>query len=44
MRIAIGNGLRPDVWGPFRARFRIPLIVEFYASTEGNGMVMVRGA
>jgi len=32
----VGNGLRPEVWGPFQKRFKIPLIVEFYASTEGN--------
>lgn len=42
VRIAMGNGLRPDVWPRFRERFGIPLIAEFYASTEGNGMVMVR--
>ena len=42
VRVAIGNGLRPDVWRPFRERFGIPVITEFYASTEGNGMTMVR--
>ena len=31
-----GNGLRPDVWDEFQRRFRIPRILEFYASTEGN--------
>ena len=35
-RLACGNGLRPDVWERFQRRFRIPAIVEFYASTEGN--------
>jgi fatty-acyl-CoA synthase len=36
LRLACGNGLRPDVWGDFQQRFRIPQILEFYAATEGN--------
>lgn len=36
VRIAIGNGLRPDVWGEFQERFGIPEVGEFYGSTEGN--------
>jgi fatty-acyl-CoA synthase len=36
LRIACGNGLRPEVWEPFQARFKIPRILEYYASTEGN--------
>ena len=36
LRLACGNGLRPDVWGEFKQRFRIPQIIEFYAATEGN--------
>jgi fatty-acyl-CoA synthase len=36
LRIACGNGLRPEVWVPFQARFKIPRILEYYASTEGN--------
>jgi fatty-acyl-CoA synthase len=36
LRLACGNGLRPEVWEPFKARFRIPRILEYYASTEGN--------
>jgi fatty-acyl-CoA synthase len=36
LRLACGNGLRPDVWREFEARFRISRILEFYASTEGN--------
>jgi len=36
LRMACGNGLRPEVWGPFKTRFRIPRILEYYASTEGN--------
>lgn len=30
-----GNGLRPDVWKPFRDRFGIETIHEFFNSTEG---------
>lgn len=36
IRAAMGNGLRPEVWGPFVERFNVPKIVEFYGSTEGN--------
>jgi fatty-acyl-CoA synthase len=36
LRIACGNGLRADVWESFQDRFRIPQILEYYASTEGN--------
>ena len=36
LRVAFGNGLRPDVWDDFKRRFAIPEIVEFYGSTEGN--------
>ena len=36
LRLACGNGLRPEVWEPFQRRFRIPQILEYYASTEGN--------
>jgi fatty-acyl-CoA synthase len=36
IRLACGNGLREDVWVPFQKRFRIPQILEYYASTEGN--------
>jgi fatty-acyl-CoA synthase len=36
LRLACGNGLRPDVWPQFKQRFRIPQIIEFYAATEGN--------
>ena len=36
LRLAFGNGLRPDVWPEFKARFAIPQILEFYGSTEGN--------
>lgn len=36
IRLAFGNGLRPDVWPELKRRFRIPEILEFYGSTEGN--------
>ena len=36
LRLACGNGLRPEVWEKFKERFRIPRILEYYASTEGN--------
>jgi fatty-acyl-CoA synthase len=36
LRIACGNGLRPDIWAAFKERFRIPKILEWYAATEGN--------
>ena len=36
IRMAFGNGLRPDIWPVMKQRFRIPEILEFYGSTEGN--------
>ncbi|GAA98024.1 hypothetical protein E5Q_04704 [Mixia osmundae IAM 14324] len=36
VRMAFGNGMRPDVFEDFKARFGIQAISEFYASTEGN--------
>ena len=36
VRLAFGNGLRPDVWTEFQERFAIGDILEFYGSTEGN--------
>ncbi|KAJ2992987.1 hypothetical protein NUW58_g1987 [Xylaria curta] len=37
VRIALGNGLRPDVWARFQERFGIEGVGEFYAATEGAG-------
>ncbi|GKZ34230.1 hypothetical protein AbraIFM66950_004415 [Aspergillus brasiliensis] len=37
VRLALGNGLRPDIWNRVKERFNIPTIAEFYASTEGPG-------
>lgn len=36
LRLAIGNGLRADVWDRFQARFGVPRILEFYGATESN--------
>lgn len=36
LRLAFGNGLRPDVWRTFQERFKVKRILEFYGSTEGN--------
>ncbi len=36
VRVAFGNGLRPDVWNRFKERFGIDTIAEFYGSTEGS--------
>jgi acyl-CoA synthetase (AMP-forming)/AMP-acid ligase II len=34
VRLAFGNGLRPDVWPVFKKRFGIETVSEFYAATE----------
>lgn len=40
VKIMIGNGLRPDVWGQFKNRFNIERIMEFYSASESNvGMI-----
>jgi solute carrier family 27 fatty acid transporter 1/4 len=36
VRLAIGNGLRSQIWKNFQGRFHIKQIGEFYGSTEGN--------
>jgi fatty-acyl-CoA synthase len=36
IRLACGNGLRPDLWAAFQGRFKIPRVLEFYGATEGN--------
>jgi acyl-CoA synthetase (AMP-forming)/AMP-acid ligase II len=30
VRVAIGNGLRPEIWKEFQERFNIPEVLEFY--------------
>lgn len=40
VRAILGNGLRPDVWDDFKARFGIERVHEFYAASEGtNGFL-----
>ncbi|MFI4973899.1 MAG: long-chain-acyl-CoA synthetase [Caulobacterales bacterium] len=36
LRLAFGNGLRPEVWETLEGRFGVPRVLEFYGSTEGN--------
>jgi len=36
LRLAFGNGLRPEVWAEFQSRFNVKNVLEFYGSTEGN--------
>lgn len=40
IRVAFGNGLRGDVWGPFKRRYALPHISEFYAATESPATLM----
>lgn len=40
VRVAVGNGLRPDVWAAFVERFGIPQVREFYAATEAPGFIV----
>jgi len=32
----IGNGLRPDIWKPFKKRFDVPKVYEIYGAAESN--------
>jgi acyl-CoA synthetase (AMP-forming)/AMP-acid ligase II len=36
VRAALGNGLRADVWHPFKERFGIGEVFEIYAASEAN--------
>lgn len=36
LQVAVGNGLRPELWDAFKHRFGIPRIAEFYGASEGN--------
>ncbi len=40
LRVAVGNGMRPDIWQPFQQRFGVPVVREFYGSTEGNAPIL----
>ena len=39
LRVAVGNGLRPEIWNEFQRRNNIPEIGEFYGATEGNAFL-----
>ncbi|KAK5941955.1 hypothetical protein PMZ80_005906 [Knufia obscura] len=41
LRMAYGNGLRPDIWKKFQDRFNIPEIGEFFNSSEGMFSLVV---
>jgi fatty-acyl-CoA synthase len=40
LRVAVGNGLRPDIWNTFQERFGIAEVREFYTATEAPGILM----
>ena len=39
LRVAVGNGLRPEIWTRFRERFAIANVHEFYSATEAPGVL-----
>lgn len=39
VRVAFGNGLRPQIWKEFQARFGVERIGELYGATEGNANI-----
>ncbi len=39
IRVAVGNGLRPDIWARFQSRFGIGTVREFYGATEAPGFI-----
>lgn len=36
VNMMFGNGLRPNLWKPFKKRFAVEKVMEFYGSSEGN--------
>ncbi|KAF8937657.1 hypothetical protein EDD21DRAFT_377179 [Dissophora ornata] len=40
VKMAFGNGMRPDVWAKFQERFNIPTIFEYYTMSEGTGALL----
>ncbi|OWF46903.1 very long-chain acyl-CoA synthetase-like [Mizuhopecten yessoensis] len=40
VRVAYGNGLRPDIWKEFQSRFKIPWIMEMFGATEGTAAIV----
>ncbi len=42
VKVMLGNGLRPGVWGDFKKRFNIDRVMELYSASESNvGMVNI---
>ena len=39
LKVAVGNGLRGEIWTEFQERFGIPIVREFYGATEGNAPI-----
>lgn len=39
VRVAVGNGMRADVWETFQRRFGIAQVREFYTATEAPGVI-----
>lgn len=39
LRMVFGNGLRPQIWEEFKARFNVSKVKEFYGATEGNANI-----
>jgi fatty-acyl-CoA synthase len=40
LRVAVGNGLQPQIWAEFQRRLGRPQIREFYASTEAPSAIL----
>jgi fatty-acyl-CoA synthase len=36
LKAVMGNGMRPEVWVQFQARYNVQRVVEFYGATEAN--------
>lgn len=42
VKVMLGNGLRPGVWGDFKKRFNIDRVMELYSASESNvGLVNI---
>ena len=40
IKLAVGNGLKPEFWREFVQRFNISRVAEFYGATEGNANML----
>ncbi len=40
IRVNISVGLRKEIWIKFQQRFKVPLVLELYASSEGNAALI----